>query len=224
MAWAEDESIFLISLWADENIQSQLEGCRYNRNVYEKLSKQMGDDGYERSPTQCREKIKKLRNDYKRIKDRNTKTGRERRARKLFEKLDEILGHRPSTMPVHLLDSSSANSKDNEIEETLEKEPLLEEEVEEVGQDEGNIIDNKKLADDGASDVSSNSRSSATANSKISRKRSVPEGMLPAPSTKRASLETTVDAMVSTVTKLQEASDARFLNLSRKGWSWRVQC
>ena len=152
------------------------------------------------------------------------KTGRERRATKLFEKLDEVLGHRPSTMPVHLLDTSSANSKDNEIEETLEKEPLLEEEVEAVGQDEGNIIDNEELADDGASDVSSNSRSSATANSKISRKRSVPEGMLPAPSTKRASLEKAVDAMVSTVTKLQEASDARFFNLSRKGWSWRVEC
>ena len=57
-------------------------------------------------------------------------------------------------MPVHLLDTSSANSKDNEIEETLEKEPLLEEEVEAVGQDEGNIIDNEELADDGASDVS----------------------------------------------------------------------
>ena len=52
-------------MWTDEE----------NNNVYEKLSNQMGDAGYDRSPIQCREKIKQLQAEYKRIKDSNTKTG-----------------------------------------------------------------------------------------------------------------------------------------------------
>ena len=50
----------------EENVQSQLEGCKQNKAVYECLAKATSTHGdFERTGPQCREKIKKLRTEYK---------------------------------------------------------------------------------------------------------------------------------------------------------------
>ena len=72
--------------------------------VYERLARSMLPE-FARTGSQCREKIKKLRNEYKKIKDTNGKTGRGRKSMKFYEQLNEILGTRPATRPAVLLDS-----------------------------------------------------------------------------------------------------------------------
>eukprot|EP00118_Oscarella_pearsei_P005884 m.27022 g.27022 ORF g.27022 m.27022 type:complete len:249 (+) comp29659_c0_seq1:52-798(+) len=67
----------------------------------------MTAEGYSRTGTQCKGKIKKLRADYRKIKDNNNETGRSRRSSKIFEAMNEILGCKPATRPPVLLESLS---------------------------------------------------------------------------------------------------------------------
>jgi len=43
--------------------------CRRNREVYAKITHELVDAGYTRSFEQCRDKMKKVRGEYKKIKD-----------------------------------------------------------------------------------------------------------------------------------------------------------
>ena len=52
MAW-KDEVDALISIWGDDLVQAQLEGCKRNKLVYEKVSESMKKAGFERSAVQC---------------------------------------------------------------------------------------------------------------------------------------------------------------------------
>ena len=88
----------LIEVGGEESIQSQLEGCSRNKHIYEKISKKLEEAGYERTGIQCRDKVKKLRQEYKKIKDKMTKTGEEGKKRLIdswdyYEPLDAILGN-----------------------------------------------------------------------------------------------------------------------------------
>ena len=62
-----DEEVFkLIDVWGDDAIQTQLEGCKRNKDVYEKIARAM-EAGYERSADQCRDQAKKLKVEYIKI-------------------------------------------------------------------------------------------------------------------------------------------------------------
>ena len=59
-------------------MQAQLEGSKRNKHVYEKISKTLARNGIHKSSDQCRTKMKKLKTDYHKVKDKNGKTGRGR--------------------------------------------------------------------------------------------------------------------------------------------------
>ena len=67
----------------------------------------MEEEGCERTGSQCREKVKKLRGDYRKIKDNNNESGRVRRSSKIFEAKDRILGHKPAMHPSVVVDRLS---------------------------------------------------------------------------------------------------------------------
>ncbi|CAL8371792.1 unnamed protein product [Gadus morhua 'NCC'] len=56
----------------------------------------MEDHGYYRSYVQCRDKLKKLKSDYKAIKDQNGRSGSNRKSWKWYDQMDTIYGHRPA--------------------------------------------------------------------------------------------------------------------------------
>ena len=91
----------------EEGVQAQLEGSKRNKHVYEKISKTLARNGIHKSSDQCRAKMKKLKTDYRKVKDKNGKTGRGRSIWKYFDALDAILGHRPATKPPLLLDTAA---------------------------------------------------------------------------------------------------------------------
>ena len=101
-AWTKEETLKLIELWSYEDIQAQLEGCKRNQQVYEKIASLMQKEGFTRTYQQCREKIKKLRQQYKKGKDKIRQTGQQGRQHLIskfvyFNTLDNILGNRPAT-------------------------------------------------------------------------------------------------------------------------------
>lgn len=108
--WKDDETLALINIWGDDVVQAQLEGCKRNKSVYEKISKAMKDGGYERTAEQCREKAKKLKMDYRKIKDKHRVTGTGRKTWKFLEPLDQVLGDKPTTEPPVVVDTSHTES------------------------------------------------------------------------------------------------------------------
>ena len=97
--WSDEEVYDLIDIWSDDTVQEQLEGSRRNQHIYSKISERMKEKGYTRTMDQCRQKMKKLRKDYKDVVDNNNETGRKRKTFKFFEEIDAIFGCRPATKP-----------------------------------------------------------------------------------------------------------------------------
>ena len=116
--WTRQETLKLIEIWGRENIQAQLEVCKRNQKVFQTIAREIQSEGYDRSYQQCREKVKKLKKEYKKIKDKLNKTGVSGRKRltswDFFDPLDSILGHKPATHPPVVLDSLEEIAGGNE--------------------------------------------------------------------------------------------------------------
>jgi len=73
--WTHEEMFKLINLWSEDVIQAQLEGCRRNSQVYQKIADGLREAGFSRTMEQCRDKIKKLKSEHKKIRDKRETTG-----------------------------------------------------------------------------------------------------------------------------------------------------
>ena len=109
-SWSDNEVKALISIWGEENIQEELDGAVRNQVIFNDIATKMREKGYERDWKQCRTKIKNLKKEYRQTKDHNGQTGRGRKVCKFYRELDDILGHRPASMPAVLLDTGNTSS------------------------------------------------------------------------------------------------------------------
>ena len=75
--WTDAEVFRLIQVWSEEGIQEQLEGAKRNKHVYEQLAEDLIIYGIEKTGEQCRTKVKKLRQEYKKLADKHKETGQE---------------------------------------------------------------------------------------------------------------------------------------------------
>ena len=90
--WEETEVLALIEIWADEKVQQQLDSCTRKKPIFEKMAQRLKDEtGFERTFQQVREKIKQLKQNYKKVKDNNSKSGHSRKTCKYFEELDSVM-------------------------------------------------------------------------------------------------------------------------------------
>ena len=114
--WSWEETFKLISLWSEDNIQEQLEGCRRNSSVFRKIADGLREAGFSRTLEQCREKIKKLKTEYKKIRDKRETTGQGRYPEwEYFDAINEVLGPKHSTEPPVLVESFSESQNVNDI-------------------------------------------------------------------------------------------------------------
>lgn len=118
-SWTDTEVKALLAIWGEGKIQEQLDGAARNKAVYEKIAKQLQEQGYTRDWKQCRSKVKNLKTQYREVKDHNNKTGNGRKMCKFYSELDSILGHRPASLPVTLLDSGKPSSQEPDAGQTL---------------------------------------------------------------------------------------------------------
>ncbi|KAM7163845.1 1-aminocyclopropane-1-carboxylate synthase-like protein 1 isoform 1-T1 [Macrochelys suwanniensis] len=93
--WSDPEVVELLQLWADESVQMELESCLRNQHVFNRIAEVLREKGIHRTGDQCREKIKKMKLEYRRIKD-NNKAPRGGRTWKFYEVMDRVLTSRPS--------------------------------------------------------------------------------------------------------------------------------
>ncbi len=117
--WEDEEVFLLIGIWADEKIQQQLDSCSRKKPIFEKMAKKLLEKGgFARSCNQIREKIKQLKQRYKKIKDNNQLSGRSQKTFKFFDKLDEVIGDRPIKRPSSVLESSKQCDDGEQSEES----------------------------------------------------------------------------------------------------------
>ena len=110
-----DSQVFkLIDVWGDENIQEQLEGSKRNEHVYERISNSLCVNRIEKSNEQCRTKVKKLRQEFKKIKDNPNQTGNDRKKWKFYDRINKILGKKPSVTPPMVLDTLDSSTLSTE--------------------------------------------------------------------------------------------------------------
>uniref|UniRef100_A0A8C3RP68 SCAN box domain-containing protein n=1 Tax=Chelydra serpentina TaxID=8475 RepID=A0A8C3RP68_CHESE len=86
-AWTDQEVLDLIAVWGDESVLSELRSKRRNAKIYEKISKAMTDRGYSQDATQCRVKIKELRQAYQKTKESNGRSGSQPQTCRFYEAL-----------------------------------------------------------------------------------------------------------------------------------------
>ena len=105
--WEDSEVLCLLEVWGDQEIQNQFEGSTRNKKIFEVISARLAEHDVVRTADQCREKVKKLRGEYKQIRDHNNVSRRNRKTIRFLPQLDAILGHRPSTQPKSVIESNS---------------------------------------------------------------------------------------------------------------------
>ena len=203
-SWTDEETLKLIELWGDDRIQAQLEGCKRNKEVYERIAREMAEAGLEKTAEQCREKAKKLKAEYRKVKDNHSKTGQGRKKWKFLEAMDMVLADKPSTRPPVLIDTLSKEvrpEQELQVEGTVEQEPSC---SGLSSRDEGD--DQQETFTEGEESNTPSSRGrSVTPTEKKGKKRSREEKM-------ENTLMTVVDRMMSA----QEASDVKFMTLEEK--------
>lgn len=107
--WSVDEVRYLLDVWGEEHIKSMMENKHKNAEVFSLFSERLKEKGSIRSVEQCRIKVKKLRQKYLQIRDTLRRSGSSSEAKERFiwyDDLDAILGSRPTSNPLHVLESS----------------------------------------------------------------------------------------------------------------------
>lgn len=89
--WTDPEIVELLQLWSDESVQIELESSLRNQRVFDRIAHILREKGIYRTGDQCREKIKKMKLEYRRIKDNH-----KMRTWKFYDVMDRVLANRPA--------------------------------------------------------------------------------------------------------------------------------
>ncbi|XP_061838013.2 uncharacterized protein [Nerophis lumbriciformis] len=89
--WTIREVQTLLGILAEDKVQQDLVGAVRNKKVFQLVSQRMAAEGFHRTCGQCQLKCKKLRSDYRKIKQQNR-----RKAWRWFDLVDAVYGRRPA--------------------------------------------------------------------------------------------------------------------------------
>ncbi|XP_054899559.1 uncharacterized protein LOC129368550 [Poeciliopsis prolifica] len=105
--WSEEEVKTLIKIWSDENVLQLLLTTHKNKQVFKLISGDMEALGFPRTASQCRTKVKKLRQQYVKIRNmlRNNCSADDAKEQfPWYDELDAMLGSLPISSQ-YVLDS-----------------------------------------------------------------------------------------------------------------------
>ena len=120
--WLDAETRFLLEIWRDSFPISR----RRNNGAWDTIAKKLNNilKGQKissfRTGVHCKSRIKYLQDEYKRVKDHNSRSGNDRETFEYFEEIDEVLGCKPNIAPKRILecglaaDDTSAKTGDGE--------------------------------------------------------------------------------------------------------------
>ncbi|XP_054760858.2 trichohyalin-like [Lytechinus pictus] len=141
--WEDVETLCLLNIWREKNIQEQMDGTVRNKTVFRKICQLMKERGFERAEDQIKRKIKQLRASFRKTEDNNNRSGRGRITCKFYSELQEIFGGRPETAPVAILASQPEEEDQSESLDSVDSDSLPREEEEDGAEEDRSITDDE---------------------------------------------------------------------------------
>ena len=114
--WSDAETRALLNIWGEHDVQTALDGNFRNSHVYRDVAGRLGDMGYDRTPDQCRVRVKSLKRQYFQAKKASKKNSQCHKIFKFYEEMERILSSRSSAT----LDSQDIDSVAVEGDETMD--------------------------------------------------------------------------------------------------------
>lgn len=119
VTWSDKETVLLLEIWGDPQVQQDLKRYPHNTPVYSEIAEKLAACGYRRSADQCYTRIKRLKALYRNCQDRSDK-GNDKSEFKFYKILEKILDNQPSTSSTKAVDTIeiSEDSNSNSVPET----------------------------------------------------------------------------------------------------------
>lgn len=87
----------MLNIWGEQDIQTALDGNFRNSFVYRDVARRLAAMGFERTPEQCRVRIKSLKRQYLLAKEGNLRNnGQYHKICKFYDVMESILSNRPA--------------------------------------------------------------------------------------------------------------------------------
>ncbi|XP_011606219.1 ATP-dependent (S)-NAD(P)H-hydrate dehydratase [Takifugu rubripes] len=110
--WSDVETRTLLNIWGDQDIQAALDGNFRNSFVYRDISRRLGAMGFERTPEQCRVRIKSLKRQFLLTKEGNLRNnGQYHKIFKFYDTMERILSNRPAIDPQEFIDGGAGGEE-----------------------------------------------------------------------------------------------------------------
>ncbi|XP_034550457.1 ATP-dependent (S)-NAD(P)H-hydrate dehydratase isoform X2 [Notolabrus celidotus] len=120
--WSDVETRTLLNIWGEQDIQTALDGNFRNSFVYRDVSRRLAAMGFERTPEQCRVRIKSLKRQYLLAKEGNLRNnGQYHKICKFYDTMERILSNRPALDPQEFIESGMGGEEAGDgLEEDVE--------------------------------------------------------------------------------------------------------
>ncbi|KAL7384608.1 hypothetical protein ABVT39_005413 [Epinephelus coioides] len=110
--WSDVETRTLLNIWGEQDIQAALDGNFRNSFVYRDVSRRLGAMGFERTPEQCRVRIKSLKRQYLLAKEGNLRNnGQYHKICKFYDTMERILSNRPALDPQEFIEGGAGGEE-----------------------------------------------------------------------------------------------------------------
>ncbi|KAG7503155.1 ATP-dependent (S)-NAD(P)H-hydrate dehydratase isoform X1 [Solea senegalensis] len=110
--WSDVETRTLLNIWGEQDIQTALDGNFRNSFVYRDVARRLGAMGFERTPEQCRVRIKSLKRQYLLAKEGNLRNnGQYHKICKFYDIMEGILSNRPVLDPQEFIDGGAGGEE-----------------------------------------------------------------------------------------------------------------
>ncbi|TNN63639.1 ATP-dependent (S)-NAD(P)H-hydrate dehydratase [Liparis tanakae] len=110
--WSDVETRTLLNIWGEQDIQVALDGNFRNSFVYRDVSRRLAAMGFERTPEQCRVRIKSLKRQYLLAKEGNLRNnGQYHKICKFYDVMEGILSNRPALDPQEFIDGGAGGEE-----------------------------------------------------------------------------------------------------------------
>ncbi|KAA0716038.1 ATP-dependent (S)-NAD(P)H-hydrate dehydratase [Triplophysa tibetana] len=117
------ETRALLNIWGEHDVQTALDGNFRNSHVYRDIANRLCELGFDRTPDQCRIRVKSLKRQYYQAKEGSKKNGQYHKMCKFYDEMESILSNR-SLVERHDIDSVAVGG-DETMDEDAESAELL---------------------------------------------------------------------------------------------------
>ncbi|TRY89247.1 hypothetical protein DNTS_022903 [Danionella cerebrum] len=123
--WSDMETRALLNIWGEHDVQTALDGNFRNSHVYRDVANRLCELGFDRTPDQCRIRVKSLKRQYFQAKEASMSNGQYSKMCKFYDEMERILSSRPLVERQDI--DSVAIGGDETMDEDAESAELLQE-------------------------------------------------------------------------------------------------